>query len=424
MTNKEVAKINKREDALKAIKENGLNFQYLKDKYRQDKEIALEAVKCNGAMLGYASEELRDDMDVVLQAISKNGTNLGYASKNMQNKKEVVLKAIETHKLAYTYASEELKKDKDIREKVLGKKQKTTVQDHDKHNNEKILAKRIANGKKIIKDFVSSGQDLKTFKTENGYAENLIRSSLLVIEKYDKELYDDYIKAKTKTDGEVKVKKQKENEPKKLEKDKERLGKALAFLKEYLESPLNKHEFIVENELTSNKFAQKIRVIKELDPKLYEECQQKIKAKEESILELLEKEGNMIMEKSKQPIEMKNGEYRSFDDLDYYEIRQELPEDFYRSLKGRAKPTDEFITIMQKNKKYAKFLDKNIILEGSHIIKNKNGEDITLKREEKEYILDCIKSLGAPLTDRIYKVALDRYLIGELNLKEEKNKTR
>ena len=58
------------------------------------KEEALKAVKQDGRALKYASKGLKGNKQVVLEAVKQDGTALFYASEKLQGDKEVVLEAV------------------------------------------------------------------------------------------------------------------------------------------------------------------------------------------------------------------------------------------------------------------------------------------------------------------------------------------
>ena len=72
------------------------------------REDALVAVKADGMALKHASPELQADRKVVLAAVQQNGRALKYASEELQADREVVLAAVQQSVEALTYASREL----------------------------------------------------------------------------------------------------------------------------------------------------------------------------------------------------------------------------------------------------------------------------------------------------------------------------
>ena len=105
---------NNKNDALKAVKQNGLALEYASDELKNDKEVVLAAVKQYGRALEYASDRLKDDKEVVLAAIEKYGYASAWASERLNNDKEVVLAAVKQYWAALEYASDELQSDKDV----------------------------------------------------------------------------------------------------------------------------------------------------------------------------------------------------------------------------------------------------------------------------------------------------------------------
>jgi len=106
-------------DALKKVKKNGWNLEYLNKSLKKDKSIVLEAVKSDGCALMFADESFRKDKFLVLKAIKSDGCALRYADESFRKDKFVVLEAIKSSGLALEFADERFKKDKSIVLKAL-----------------------------------------------------------------------------------------------------------------------------------------------------------------------------------------------------------------------------------------------------------------------------------------------------------------
>jgi ubiquinone biosynthesis protein Coq4 len=78
-----------RKSALKAVKEDGSELEYVAPNLRADREVVLEAVKNWGFALQYASDNFKADREVVLEAIKNDSDALRYASESLQNDPEL-----------------------------------------------------------------------------------------------------------------------------------------------------------------------------------------------------------------------------------------------------------------------------------------------------------------------------------------------
>jgi hypothetical protein len=103
--------ITDRDEAIKAVEQNGDALQYASKELQGDREVVLKAVGQDGYALEYASINLKNDKAFVLKAVGKDGYALEYASEDLQGDREVVLKAVRQNGLALYYASDTLKND-------------------------------------------------------------------------------------------------------------------------------------------------------------------------------------------------------------------------------------------------------------------------------------------------------------------------
>lgn len=81
--------------ALLAVNQNGLALEYLKDQeLHNDKMVTLSAVNQNGLALQFVYEAFKDNFDIVMAAVKQNGQSLEYASYYLKNNRKIVLEAI------------------------------------------------------------------------------------------------------------------------------------------------------------------------------------------------------------------------------------------------------------------------------------------------------------------------------------------
>ena len=106
--------LDNKESLISLLKEDGLQFKKLDEKYSADKELINIAIEDNEVAFKYIADELKDDRDYVLSMIKKNGRLLEYVSKAYKKDKEIVLSAIDSVAYALDYAHTSLRKDKAV----------------------------------------------------------------------------------------------------------------------------------------------------------------------------------------------------------------------------------------------------------------------------------------------------------------------
>jgi len=129
-----------KESLMTLLKEDGLQFKKLDEKYRADKELINIVIENNEVAFKYIADELKDDRDYVLSMIKKNGRLLKYVSKVYKKDREIVLAAIDGVAYALDYAHSSLKKDKDVVLRAI-KKDPSALEyaDESLHADEEIL---------------------------------------------------------------------------------------------------------------------------------------------------------------------------------------------------------------------------------------------------------------------------------------------
>ena len=87
--------INNYNDAILALKKNGLLFRYLTSSLKKDKMLALLAVNQNGLALEYLKDqELHNDKMVTLSAVNQNGLALEFVYKAFKDNIDIVMAAV------------------------------------------------------------------------------------------------------------------------------------------------------------------------------------------------------------------------------------------------------------------------------------------------------------------------------------------
>jgi hypothetical protein len=123
---------------LEYVKKKGaVGFGNLINAFKSDKEICLEAIRntdqyeeqiwasdyedyheiegsVDNTALQFASEELNNDREVVLEAVKQNGTALCWASEELRSDREIVFEAVKRYGSVLQYASIELRNDREI----------------------------------------------------------------------------------------------------------------------------------------------------------------------------------------------------------------------------------------------------------------------------------------------------------------------
>jgi hypothetical protein len=97
-----------------AVLEAGLALAYASDEMKDDRRTVLVAVRKEGEALSVASDRLRNDRQVVLAAVTQDGFSIRSASERLKGDKEVVLAAVSRNEFALMYASRELKDDREV----------------------------------------------------------------------------------------------------------------------------------------------------------------------------------------------------------------------------------------------------------------------------------------------------------------------
>lgn len=103
-----IASLN-RENTLKVIEQCGMDFMFVNEIFKKDKEIALKAIEKNENAFYYVSSELKDDKEVVLKAVEKDGDNIEFASDRLRDDKEIAYAAIQQNPKSVRYLFKDLR---------------------------------------------------------------------------------------------------------------------------------------------------------------------------------------------------------------------------------------------------------------------------------------------------------------------------
>lgn len=106
--------LDNKESLIRILKENGLHFKKLDEKYRADEELIAIAIENEESAFKHITDELKNDRDYVFSMIKKNGRLLEYANKTFKKDREIVLAAIDDVAYALDYAHSSLKKEKEV----------------------------------------------------------------------------------------------------------------------------------------------------------------------------------------------------------------------------------------------------------------------------------------------------------------------
>lgn len=110
-------------DALLAITANWMDFKYLPENLKNDRDLVLAAIQCDDSNWGNAlldaPVQFRADRELVLLAINKNGCAITYASEALKDDEELARMAVNNDWYAYTLISERLQGNKHLLKAAL-----------------------------------------------------------------------------------------------------------------------------------------------------------------------------------------------------------------------------------------------------------------------------------------------------------------
>ena len=116
---------------LKKIKKNGLELEFVPDKFKNNEIIVLAAVKQNGLALEFASNNLKNNKKIIITAINQNIHVLDFLhiwiknckhilnNFNYKDDKKIIFKIIKYKESFYEYLNNNIKEDINITKKLL-----------------------------------------------------------------------------------------------------------------------------------------------------------------------------------------------------------------------------------------------------------------------------------------------------------------
>ena len=235
-----------------------------------------------------------------------------------------------------------------------------------------------------------------------------------IISSLKKKIYNVYKKYYEMKQEEFLNKKTKE----KTEYLNEILEQSINLINNYMDSNLYLKQYLEKTKIPKKDFDKSLESIQKNKPELYQQYEKYNKKLQSEKFAVLSNKCDIIIERMKNGvINEETNEKRDFDILDYYMYTNLTPEEFVNIIKEKCNSNDMRIikTFFTKNK--GKKDETKIIREMKYSI---NSVEIT--DEQKEKIIDYLKSINAPVNIRTFKLAVKRYLNNELI--NEKGKTR
>jgi hypothetical protein len=111
-----------KEIVIKVVSNFGENLQFASDRLKKDANIVLKAIRNNGIAIQYAVDKFKDNKELVLLAVEKEGENLKYLSKRLKDDEELVFKAGSNDNFALRFASkrtrEKFRKIQEFKQKI------------------------------------------------------------------------------------------------------------------------------------------------------------------------------------------------------------------------------------------------------------------------------------------------------------------
>ncbi|MCK5537126.1 MAG: DUF4116 domain-containing protein, partial [Bacteroidales bacterium] len=111
-------KIINKEEALKAVEQDGMKLEECSDELRNDKDVVEAAVANREKAMMFVSEELKCDKEVIQSALMRSttlrtemGIAFSFVPEHIKDNEEMALIAISIFHGAFQYFSDRLKKD-------------------------------------------------------------------------------------------------------------------------------------------------------------------------------------------------------------------------------------------------------------------------------------------------------------------------
>lgn len=195
---------------------------------------------------------------------------------------------------------------------------------------------------------------------------------------------------------------------------------AQKVVKNFLNTSISLKQFLIDRKINKHDFECYLKLLKQEDIELYNEYKNYMQNKKAKTYAIISNKAENIIDKIKNGVvNEETNEKRSFDILDYYIYTNFTPDEFIEFIKDKCS-IDDLRSVRQ-------FFAKNKNLVSSPKIVNEirkstmivNNVEVT--DEQKDNVLRYLKSINAPISTKIFKIAMRRYLNNELNIEKEDN---
>ena len=198
------------------------------------------------------------------------------------------------------------------------------------------------------------------------------------------------------------------------------------FLYYYNKNRLRRNIHVYE--ITEQNFKKYLSVLKKYDNTIYMMYETKVNQISERNYVILCKIASKIVEKIKNGV-IENGETREFDLLDYYFETKLSPETILKILQYNHSPDEKIFRQFANKYKYKRRIDHMVgLMDENHTLEIEFDSEgnlisesgIKITNEEKKKVIEYLKENHIPLYDRVYYIALKRYVNNLLNNKQGK----
>ena len=145
-------KIINKEEALKAVEQDGMKLEECSDELRNDKDVVEAAVANREKAMMFVSEELKCDKEVIERALvrhtalrSEEGIAFSFLPDNIKDNEEIILMSIRRFGGAFQYISDRLKNDEDFLIKASVTNEEILAYVDSKYLKDKTFIKKILN---------------------------------------------------------------------------------------------------------------------------------------------------------------------------------------------------------------------------------------------------------------------------------------
>ena len=202
----------------------------------------------------------------------------------------------------------------------------------------------------------------------------------------------------------------------KIERDLQKLDEAVSLLEKYTSEATSIAEFARKSDINDQVCRAYFRLVKDLRPQLYEELMEKRQNYVDNVKFNNLKDASIMLDLMEAGILQKNGTFRDFDLLDYYSLSDMNVTKFFDNIKSELSKEEigKFARLLAIDSRDVKVKEADI-----HAIKQEFFVEDGIRRitkEEKEVVINCLKSNNVPLTNELYLIAVKRLLEGNLDL--------